>query len=257
MIGRLAVCACLLATGVVAADSLGLHPDVTVASKYMAHGFNINGDHVSVQPSLHVDTKIPGLQLAAWAGLPADRDFRGQDEFDYLLKYNTTLGGDSVWAVKLNAYVDYWLYPNHPGAGEIDEKTGEVNPDLKGWKFNGGLSLPNLLPVGGTKIVPGYNYYYWTPQNEDDFEAGGVHEITLNCGVPVAGQSIDLGTSLNYHDGVFGVEPGWSHATAQVASTFKAGTAKITPSVNYQWSFEDSVNDEDEFWAALSVAADF
>lgn len=258
MIMRLAVLVCVAASGVSAADSFGLHPDVTVASKYMAHGFNINGDHPSLQPSLHVDTLVPGLQFTAWAALPTDRDDRASDEFDYLIKYGRLIGGEAPWAFLVHGYVDYWLYPNHPNAGQVDESTGEVTPDLKGWKFNGGVSFPNLLPLGPAKLVPGYGYYFWTPQDENTFEDGGVHELTLNYGLPVTkGQSLDLGASLNYHDGVFGVEPGWSHATAQASTTFKAGVVKVTPSVNYQWSFEDSVNDEDEFWAALSVAADF
>ena len=61
MIKRLAVGFFVLATGAFAADSLGLHPDVTVASKYMAHGFNINGDHASLQPSLQLSLQ-PSLQ---------------------------------------------------------------------------------------------------------------------------------------------------------------------------------------------------
>lgn len=230
-------------TGVIAADDFGVHPDVTVASKYMAHGFNVNGEHGSLQPSVAVDTKVPGLQFFVWAALPMDQDFRASNEFDYLVKYGHTFAADSAFAMNLHGYVDYWDYPN------------KVN--MSGWKFSGGVTMPKLLPLGPACLVPSYTYYFWTPQNAGAFEDGGVHEIFLNYSAPVLPkQSLDLGASMNYHDGVFGVKPGWSHATAHVATTFDVGV-KLTPSINYQWSFEDTVDTEDEFWAMFSVSKDF
>lgn len=259
-------CSALFAVAALSASAaqFGLHPDLTWASKYMAHGFNINGDNPSFQPSLHVDTLVPGLQFAVWAGLPTDRDDRAKDEFDYMLKYGRTCNADSPWAVNVHGYVDYWLYPNTANAGEIDPATGEVIDELTGWKFNGGVALPKLLPLGPANLVPGYNYYYWTPRDEDVFQSGGVHELLLSYALPAdavlpvaSKQTIDLGSSLNYHDGVFDVKEGWSHATASLSTTFNLSGTRITPGVNYQWSFEDTVNDEDEFWAQVSVARDF
>lgn len=245
----------LTVSAVAVAGELGVHPDVTLAGKYMAHGFNVNGEHRSLQPSLTLDTMVPGLRLTAWAALPVDRDYRAEDEFDYLVKYGRTLFADSPAAVNLHGYVDYWLYPNSATDG---------GADLEGWKFHGGVTLPNLLPAGPANLVPSYNYYFWTPKDSGGFEDGGVHELFLNYSPPLKtllpapdGQTLDLGASLNYHDGVFGVEPGWSHATAHLSTTFAVSRLKLTPSLNYQWSFEDTVNDEDEFWGAFSVAADF
>lgn len=238
-----------------AVDELGLHPDLTLASKYMAHGFNVNGEHASLQPSLLVDTKVPGLQFFAWAALPVNRDFRAKDEFDYLVKYGRTFLADSALAVNLHGYADYWIYPNSAADGA---------DDLKGWKFSGGASLPELLPLGPANLVPSYTYYFWTPQDDGGFEDGGVHEFFLGYNpplrsfAPVAGdRTLNLGASLNYHDGVFGVEPGWSHATAHVSTSLEIATLKISPSLNYQWSFEDTIDPEDEVWAAVSVARDF
>ena len=238
--GLAIVCAGVCA---MAADDYGVHPDVTVASKYMAHGFNVNGEHGSLQPSVTVDTKVPVLQFFVWAALPMDQEIRASNEFDYLVKYGHTFATESALAVNLHGYVDYWDYPN--------------KDDMSGWKFSGGVTLPKLLPLGPANLVPSYTYYYWTPQNSGAFEAGGVHEIFLSYAAPLLPkQSLDLGASLNYHDGVFGVKPGWSHATAGVSTTFDVGV-KLTPAINYQWSFEDTVDTEDEVWATLSVSKDF
>ena len=62
---------------------------------------------------------------------------------------------------------------------------------------------------------------------------------------------------MNYHEGALGTKEGWSHATAHLSATFNLGGFKLTPSVNYQWSFEDTVNTENDFWAVLSLARDF
>lgn len=251
--------ACVLAAGLAGAEAeLGLHPDLTLASQYMAHGFNINGEHASLQPSLHVETKVPGLQLAVWAGLPTDRDFEASDEYDFLVKYATTLNAGERWAVRVNGYVDYWIYPNTENAGEVDPATGAVVNELEGWKFNGGFALPELLPLGSAKLVPSYNYYYWTPRDAGVFVEGGVHELGLAYALPVAEkQTLDLSSTVNYHDGVFDVDPGWSHATASLSTTFRVAGLRVSPGVNYQWTFEDTVNEEDEFWGQLSVARDF
>lgn len=257
---RICSLAGILAAAATAASAagLGLHPDLTLASKYMAHGFNINGDNPSFQPSLHIDTQVPGLRFAVWAGLPTDRDEDASDELDYLVKYGRTINADSDWAVECHGYVDYWLYPNTPNKGEADPATGEVTDEKAGWKFNGGFSLPKLIRVGPATLVPSYNYYYWTPRESDIFEAGGVHEIGLSYALPaMAGQALDLGTTINCHDGAFDVDAGWSHATASASTTFNVAGTRITPGINYQWSFEDTVNPEDEFWAQLSVALDF
>ncbi len=248
----------VLAAGGAMGDEWGLHPDLTLASQYMAHGFNINGDHASLQPSLHVETKVPGLQLAVWAGLPTDRDLDASDEYDYLVKYATTFNAGERWAVRVNGYVDYWIYPNTENAGEVDPATGAAVNELEGWKFNGGFALPALLPLGPAKLVPSYNYYYWTPRQDDLFTAGGVHELGLAYALPVAeGQTLDLSSTVNYHDGVFDVEAGWSHVTASLSTTFHVAGTRVSPGVNYQWTFEDTVNEEDEFWGQLSVARDF
>ena len=70
-------------------------------------------------------------------------------------------------------------------------------------------------------------------------------------------QFINLAGSINYHTGAFGVEPGWSHATAQLATPFEIATFIITPSVNYQWSFEDTVDPNNDFWVMISLAKNF
>jgi hypothetical protein len=260
----LAVGLAAAAEGRAEAPKLGLHADLTCATKYMAHGFNVNGDNPSLQPSIAVDALVPGLQFALWMGLPTERDQRDMDEHDWMIKYGRLFFADRPWAMQVRGYADYWIYPHTPGQGEIDEATGKAKDDFRGFKFHGAVAFPRLLPLGPASLVPAYGYYCWMPEIEDAFESGGVHELFLSYALPLksflpveGSQSLDFGASHNYHDGAFGVEPGWSHSTAHLSTTFAVAGFRITPAVNCQWSYEDTVDDEDEFWACLSVARDF
>lgn len=230
----------------------GVTLDYTWASKYMAHGWNIGGDHPSHQPSVAVDALLPGLQFAWWGNFPIDRGRQNFDEYDWMLKYNHTLFGDTPLAVNLHGYIDYWLTPHSKAAS-----TGNT---LTGFKEHAGLSFLNLIPLGSSHLVPSYNVYRWEDVGDDAFDGGECHELFLAYGTPLKmalpgtqNQAVSLGSSMNYHTGTFGQERGWSHATAHLAAPLTVLGVTLTPSVNYQWSFEDTVNDENEFWATLSV----
>jgi hypothetical protein len=227
----------------------------------MAHGWNIGGNEPFVFPSVNVDAVAPGLQFALWTALALDRDLFENDEFDFLVKYGRTCRPDSRWAVNVHGYVDYWLYPH---SDIVADKDGQAIPETEkiGMKYHAGVSLPNLLRLGPACLVPSYNYYYWMPVESDLFESGGAHEIFLAYALPLAKfaatlkdkGTLSLSGSLTYHEGAFGTDPGWSHATAHLAMPLSLWTLCITPALNHQWSFEDTVNPTDELWATLSVS---
>jgi hypothetical protein len=242
------------------AFGVGLSGDVTVGSRYMAHGWNIGGNEPFVFPSVTVDAAAPGLQFALWTAWIMDRDQFETDEFDYMVKYGRTCCPDSRWAANFHGYVDYWVYPH---SDVVADKDGQTIPETTkdGVKFHAGVSLPNLLRLGPACLVPSYNVYYWTPVKSDLFEDGAAHEVFLSYAMPLAEiaaslkdrGSVALSASATYHDGAFGVAHGWSHATAHLALPLTFGKCYVTPAANHQWSFEDSVNPTDEFWATLSV----
>jgi len=244
-----------------AAQGFGLGVDLTYASTYMAHGFNVGeNDKPSLQPSVTVNFPLPGLQVVYWGAIPPDEKWDSLDEHDYLIKFNRTWFADECWAFNLHHYADYWIYPHLP---VLEDKNGEpMDASHKdGLKFMTGVSFPKLIPIGSTTLIPFYNVYYWTPVQEDLFEPGTVQELGLSCACPLPeslglakGQTLDVSTTINYNDGVFGVNPAWSHATAGLSSTFPLGAFKVTPAVNYQWSFEKTVDPENEFWATLTLS---
>ena len=55
----------------------------------------------------------------------------------------------------------------------------------------------------------------------------------------------------------FQVDSGWSHLATGLSTTFEYKGIGFTPEINYQSSWEDTVNDEDEFWFTFGVSYAF
>ena len=234
----------------------GVTADVSVASKYLSHGFNLGGDSWSFQPSLTLQTRVPGLDFQVWSAIPFDRDYSQQDEIDFIAHYRRDLFPEKKWVTHFHAMADYWIFTR-----QTNEETGR---QFRGIKYKAGVSFPHLVPLFGAYIVPEYNYFYWQAIDTDAFEEDGAHEFFLRYGIPMAkfmpaqeGQTFSLGTSVTYHQGAFGNESGWSHCTVHAATSMVFGPVTFTPAVNYQWSFEDTINEDDEFWASFSMTTTF
>ena len=255
----------MLACGALAAEdkSLGVTADLTLASKYMTDGFNVGDNHPAYMPSLALDTRVPGFYLQFWSALPMERSRQQYDEYDFMARYNRDFFDGSPFKLNLHGYYDYWVYPH-------DEYTTDkygatiAAQNKRGQKVHAGVSLLELLPFCGSSIVPSYNYYYWFPDQKDLFQAGAHHELALSYShalpnfIPGAThQDVTLGGSLNYHDGAFGVERGWSHTTAMLGTSADLLGVTLGANINYQWSHTASVDPEDEFWAMISVTKKF
>ncbi|MHC5068091.1 MAG: hypothetical protein ACYTF0_05840 [Planctomycetota bacterium] len=124
-------------------------------------------------------------------------------------------------------------------------------------KYGIGVTMPNLvdLPADYGNLVPSYDYHYWDAYwgGHQLFEAGGTHVLTLDYRYEALPLPLIAQTTANYHDGAFGFEPGLSHATLSVSTTWSHEAWYISPGLHAQASFEDSVNEDDELWATLTV----
>lgn len=237
--------------------------DLTWASKYMTDGFNVGGDHPTWQPMLKLDTPLTGVSLKYWAALQADRANRAADEHDAMLTYSRDFLAGSALPINLHGYLDFWDYPNQDVT--VGKDGDPVSPREKcGQKYHAGLSLPKSVPLAGSFLVPSYNYYFWNPNERETFQTGGRHELMLQYGhaIPVfipraKGQDVSAYASTSYHEGAFGVTPGWSHSTAGLSTGVQALGGYFGWGINYQWSYESSVNPEDDFWTTLSATYGF
>jgi hypothetical protein len=231
--------------------------DITWASKYMADGFKIGGDHPVFQPSINLATPLDGASLMLWSSIQMERENQQFDEYDLMARYERDLFTGEQYAIHLQGYYDYWMYP----------KETTADGSVHGNKLNAGISAPSLFPIAGSHLVPSYNVYYWLywAQNRSDLYQGGTHhEVMLEYYhdiprlIPGAREQwVGVTGSVNYNDGAFGVHPGWSHSTAQLVVGVYALECSFSLSLNRQWSYEPSIDPTDEFWSTLSLQKEF
>ena len=124
--------------------------------------------------------------------------------------------------------------------------------------------MPDFVSLGPGSFAPfWYCSYFWAAHSERPKEGwfnifGLEYDLPINPVLPEQEeQAFSFAFDLTHNDGAFDAEPGFSHATVSLSSCFETQGISITPAVNYQWLFEDTVNDEDEFWVAVSVAYAF
>lgn len=245
---------------VVAAEGEGPWPGVdaslTYVGKYMANGMDVGDDEPSIQPQIILSFAETGLYFKYWASFPIDRDHDISDEHDIILGYSRNVLADSRWAMNVRAYIDYWWCPHKHVTTDIDGDAISAR-DCGGLQYAVGLSLPKLieLPEGSGSMTLTYDYKYWDGYwgKPDLYETGGTHIFGLDYAYTELELPIFVSTTLNYHEGAFGIDPSWSHVTLSVSSKWTKGDWYVEPSVNYQETMEDTLNDEDEFWFALSA----
>jgi hypothetical protein len=95
-------------------------------------------------------------------------------------------------------------------------------------------------------------------------EGGWFHTLGLSYDLPIPAlipdqkeQSLSFSWDITYNDGALGSNPGWSHITVGVSTQFEWKEVYFIPAVRYQWSLEETVDPEDEFYATFSVGYKF
>jgi hypothetical protein len=241
---------------------------MTYASKYMSDGFKIGGDHSVWEPSAWLTTPLSGVSLMFWSAIQMDRQNQQYDEYDLMVRYSHDFMQRTRWAYNLHGYFDYWTYPKD----NVQDPT-VVGPDssqnMHGNKLNAGVSMTRLLPLWGSFVVPTYNLYYWLywAQNRSDlFQGGAHHELMLSyyhdipkfiSGLGIEGQYVGTSWSVNYNDGAFNVQPGWSHTVAQISTGAYSKGWNCSISINRQWSYISSVDPDNEVWSTFSFTKFF
>ncbi len=125
------------------------------------------------------------------------------------------------------------------------------------------LSWPKILPYN---ITPTYTIaYLYAAQSSSPAASlemeGFVHilGLTYDCNLPETDLPLTFSWDITYNDGQGGtdIDHDWSHMTWGIESSIDFGPGSFTPAVYYQTSMEESINDENEFWTALSYTLSF
>ncbi len=241
---------------------LGVTLDATWVSKYIWRGFDLFDDKAAFQPSIDLDLYGTGFSFNIWTSQPgssgtSDISTVNAEEWDYTLTYsNSVLDGETYktdWSVS-------WIYYNYSDNPAETSDAQEINV---------ALSWPDICPFG---IVPSYTVVKMWPAKSDSgvqnayTSSGWFHIFGLGYDLTVPGflpdvseQTFSFTWDITYNDGTGAatVDHDWSHMLWGVSTAIECGPGTFTPAVYYQTSMDDSVNEEDEFWAGLSYTVSF
>ncbi len=244
-------------TFVQAQDELTGTVDVTYLSQYIWRGFEMYDNQSAIQPSIDLDLYGTGLGLKVFWSRANSSGYELWEELDLTLYYGNSLYEYETYATDYTVGWMYYHFPDGPDEGET------VSDDLQ--EFFVTLSWPEICPEG---VVPSYTVIkMWTSESNSPSAvvSGWLHVLGLGYDLPVEGllpdtpeQILHLSAATVYNDEVFNSESDWSHAVFGVSTGFDLGNdCTLTPGVYYQSSWEDEVNESDEFWCSVGVSYAF
>jgi hypothetical protein len=238
--------------------------DLTYQSKFIWRGFDIYGDKSAIQPSLDLDLFGTGLGVNVMAHRANSSGYERGERWDYTLYYQNMMCPDEAYAVM---YRLGWVYYNFPQGHNQDADLQEMHAVL---------SLPKMCPAG---VVPSYVLVKLWPNSSGSMvgsnsplggtASGFAHIFMLDYPLTVGGimpdtpeQVLNLHAEVVYNDGVGPagnvVDHDWSNAVFGVSTGIDlAENVVLTPGVFHQISMDDTVNNENETWATLSMTYKF
>lgn len=243
--------------------------DITYASRYIWRGYDAyDNNHDAIQPSVDLDLFGTGFGLTVWMSRSNGSGFEKNEWLTYTPYYKGVLFQDEVFATYFKVGYTYFSYPD-------SSRTG-ANPAVgAAQEVFGAFQWPNLLPGG---IVPSYAMFAYWPSESHAANAkngGWAHVFGLNKDISFPAlfgnqpeQVIHLAAHTVYNDAFgFGgsntppkdpVDHEWSHAVFSASTDFDLGSGfTLVPGINYQSSWEDSVNESDEYWTTVSLSYSF
>ena len=247
--------------------------DATFQSKYMWRGFDWFGNKAAWQ--FTAGASLPefglGALVSGHGGMGSGTYYRNgngpisvvnRERWDYSVYYHNRVAAGETYEMK---YRLGYVYYNHPKLPQI------VDDMQEGHLF---LSFPNILGYKG--LIPSYALIKMLPARSGSYidragyASGWLHVLNLDYIVSVPpllpeypDQLLKLHSEIIYNDGLnpvdgVPVKRGFSHAVFGGSTDFPLGYgASLTPSVFYQYSLEDTVNMDDEFWGTVGIRWQF
>jgi hypothetical protein len=233
-------------------------------SQYIWRGFDIFRDAGAIHVMADLNLFDSGFGVSAVGHQSLSDGFGELQRWDGTLYYQNVLWSGEPLATNFRLGYVYYYYPKPNFGLTQDLMEGHVI-----------LSWPNLLPIQG--LQPSYAFAYMWPGRENHWaqsanptfndDAKGMFQIfMLDYAFMVPGflsaddQVVKLHSELVWNGGLSPlgakVNSGISDAVIGASTDFVFGADRnivLTPAVYYQFSFEETVNPENEFWASVSL----
>lgn len=235
--------------------------DVTVSTayvtKYIWRGFDMFDDHAAIQPAIDMDWFDTGFSTGVWNSIPLSGGSVRDQEMRYIVAYSGSLWRDAAHTTDYSIVWTYYDFTNAPSSYR-DAQEGGLQ-----------LTWPRLIPTQQGHIVPSYYIGKLRPAETNAAnrnQGGWIHILGLGYDFPLYGlgaeqQLVHLSSELIYNDGMAAaarnVDHNFSHVVLGVSSIVQSENLTVTPALYYQISMENTVNDEDEIWCAITFAYKF
>lgn len=242
---------------------------VEYQSLYMWRGFNVYGDKSAVQISGDLSLTGTGFGVSVLGHRANSGEFENAERWDINPYYQGAFLTDSEM---MTQYRLGYLYFNYPDLSSSEADLQEIHAIF---------SMPKVTGVEG--LVPTYVLVKLWPNSSDSWTGAGkpagltggssgfAHIFMLDYQFAIPGpissipeQIIKLHSELVFNDGVDprpmgpGVDHDWSNLVLGASTDFDLGNnITLTPAVYHQLSFEDTVNENDEWWATLGAKYGF
>jgi hypothetical protein len=239
-----------------AEGKLGTDVNLTWLSKTMWRGMDVGDNKAAFMPSVNFDLWGSGFSTGVmgwWNGAETNgaQSALPTEKYVYMFSYANSFNKGDTTQVDYNLTYNYHDYYVH-NSGAWDYQDLALT-----------LSLPKITDC----LVPRYTYAYtWSGRPGPtpgalgqalSGPAGFYHIFGLDYNFKVSDQPFTLSADATYNDGVFGADHDWSHITWGLRTAFKVGCGQFIPGIFYQTSMDDSVNENDEFYTALSYKISF
>ncbi len=219
----------------------------TYVQNYMWRGFDLlpNNDP-AIQPDVYFSLGNTGVYLGIWGSFAPDSKWDIWDEWDFYGGYNFTVAENSKYELNIDAGYTYFHFPNQ-------------NKDIDSQQISLAFQLTNLLEIFSNKLEPYLTMYYgFAAHSHADDSKQEAFWVKLGAAysVPVKEQDVNFYLETYYNDGAgtAEVESGISHIACGIDTVFQIAKLSIQPRLNYQWTLEDTVNDEDEVWVEVKAS---
>jgi len=237
----------------------------TWESQYVWRGFDIFRDSGAIHVMADLNLFDSGFGVSAVGHQSTSDAFGSLQRWDGTLYYQNVLWSGEPLATNFRLGYVYYYYPKPNFGLTQDLMEGHVV-----------FSWPNLLPIKG--LQPSYAFAYMWPGRENHWaqtvnptfnqDSTGMFQILMldyAFTVPALLSAMDdqvvkLHSELVWNGGLSPlgakVNSGISDAVIGASTDFAFGPARnlvLTPAVYYQFSFEDTVNPDNEIWASVSL----
>lgn len=236
---------------------LGIDLSTTLVSRHMWHGFDLLDDHGAFIPSVGISFGDSGFSGKVIGVYPLSSGFEKSVELNYAAFYTKAFLESTRYATNVTANYFYYGKPKRAGRKADAQEIGAR------------FSWPKLLTVRDSPLIPSYYFgSIWSSKSHSDLSGceGFIHVFGLEYDLTVRDfwadnkeQIFNFFGDITYNDGFGGksVDSDWSHAVIGVRTSLGKGNLTVTPSLNYQMSMDDSVNDENELWCGISLTYRF